>query len=483
MKTQVQESQLKNASEQEIKEVFDLQKKYAPELAVKPISERLATLKKLGSYITENVAVIQEALYNDYKKNPDEVMVSEIVPVGTEVKHAISNLKKWTKPQKTAKTLSMLTVSSYVLHEPKGVCLIISPWNYPFSLTLKPLISAIAAGNTVMIKPSEMVSHTSAFLAKMMNDLFDKKEVAIFQGDYTVSTNLLKLPFDHIFFTGSPAVGKIVMRAAAENLSSVTLELGGKSPTIIDETANLKTSAERIAWGKFLNNGQTCIAPDYLFVHESVKDAFLKEFEAYVQKMYNAEGKGIENSSSYCRIVNQRHFQRVKGLLDQAKAAGAKVEFGGETNEAENYIAPTVLTGVKEDMEIMIEEIFAPLLPVMTYKDKKEVIQSIRSREKPLSLYIYSSNKQNIDFFIKNTSAGGTVINDSLIQFSHPNVPFGGVNNSGIGKSGGEYGFIEFSNPRGILKQNLGMLNLIYPPYNEGVSKKIKLLWNLFFKP
>jgi aldehyde dehydrogenase (NAD+) len=278
----------------------------------------------------------------------------------------------------------MLGSSSYVLYEPKGVVLIISPWNFPFNLTFGPLVSAIAAGNTVIIKPSENTVHSSVLMQKMMTEAFNENEIAVVEGAINEATELLKLPFNHIFFTGAPSIGKVVMKAASKHLASVTLELGGKSPTIVDETADIETAARRIAWGKYINNGQVCIAPDYVFVHESKKDAFIKAVEENIEKFYK---KDAEKETSYARIVNKHHFDRVKSYIDDAVLKGAKVETGGTFDASQNYIAPTVMTNVSKESSLMKNEIFGPVMPVYTFTNVDEVIKEVNSREKPLALY------------------------------------------------------------------------------------------------
>jgi aldehyde dehydrogenase (NAD+) len=310
----------------------------------------------------------------------------------------------------------------------------------------------------------------------MIKELFKPNEVALFEGDAEVSKALLSLPFNHIFFTGSPRVGKIVMGAAAKNLTSVTLELGGKSPTIVDKTANVFTAGEKIAWGKLVNNGQTCIAPDYVLVEKSVKEKLVVALEKATNKMFNPSGKGIEQSPDYDRIVNLQHFHRLKYLLEDAVEKGAKIEFGGQLNEKMRFVAPTVISNVTDEMDIMHEEIFGPILPILTYENKEEVLHIIRQRPKPLSLYIFTQSSKTKEYFLSKTTAGTTVVNDCLIQFAHNNLPFGGVNNSGIGKSGGEFGFKEFSNARAVVEQKIGTAKPLYPPYTDSVKKMTDLL-------
>ena len=460
-----------NQLEAEILKVFKTQRANTQNLANTNSTERKAKLQKILNWTLSHEVEIGQALYADFKKNPAETNLGEIFGVVGEIKHLIKHLNSWMKPQSVPTPLTMIGTSAHVRFEPKGVCLVISPWNYPFNLSIKPLVQAIAAGNTVILKPSEMTSHTSSLLKKMLTELFEANEVAVFEGDATVSQLLLNQPFNHIFFTGSPNVGKIVMSEAAKNLSSVTLELGGKSPCIIDETANIKKSAEKIAWGKFINNGQTCIAPDYALVHKSAENEFIIEVNRAIKVMY---GDNPKASNDYCRIVNNRHFNRLNGLLQEAISKGANISGGGETDGLENYVAPTLLTKVNDSMRIMNEEIFGPILPIVSYSTNEEAITYIKNREKPLAIYINSRKESNIKYFMDNSSAGGTVINDCVIHYGHTEIPFGGINNSGIGKSGGIWGFTEFSNQRAVLRQKFGTFKMIYPPYTPAVAKLIR---------
>ncbi|WP_234734085.1 aldehyde dehydrogenase family protein [Tellurirhabdus bombi] len=456
-----------------IQAIFSAQRDQAASVAQTTAAQRIEKLKQLRAYILNHLDDIQNALYADFKKPASEVLIGEISALTGELNHTIKHLKQWMKPQRVPTTLSFVGTSSQIYYEPKGVVLIISPWNYPFALAIKPLISAIAAGNVAVIKPSELTPHTSAEIRKMLEFLFPKEEVAVVEGDAEVAQVLLELPFNHIFFTGSTAVGKLVMAAAAKHLASVTLELGGKSPCIVDQTADVRATAQRVAWGKCINNGQTCIAPDYLLVHQSVKGPFMEAYQQAIQQMYNPDGKGIEASESYARIVNQRHYQRLRALLDDALSKGARITQGGMTNEADCFVEPTVLENVNDSMQLMQEEIFGPLLPVIPYETKEDVIQHISQRGKPLALYIHSRHEPTIQYFLKNTTAGDTVINEVLMHFANPELPFGGVNGSGIGKSNGFFGFQEFSNARGVMRRQFGTLKFIYPPYTAKVKKLI----------
>ena len=455
-----------DASSAEIDRIFKLQQAHQYTVAKATARERKEKLKRLQQAILSHRQDIRDALFADFRKHPSEVDLTEIYPVTTEIKHAVHHLSKWMRPRRVKTPLALFGTSSYIHYEPKGVALIIAPWNFPINLTFGPLVSAIAAGNCVMIKPSENTPHASAVTKRIVEEVFDESEVAVIEGAVEASTALLALPFNHIFFTGSPAIGKVVMEAASKHLASVTLELGGKSPTIVDETANIDAAARRIAWAKFTNNGQICIAPDYLFVHESKKDEFLQKFKENIESAYGLDAR---RSDSYARIVNNRHYQRVAGYIEDAKQKGATVEYGGVTEGSEDYIAPTVLTNVDPSSDVMTEEIFGPVLPVYTYKSLDEPIAAINAKEKPLALYIYSRSRANIDRIIHNTRAGGTCINHSAVHFFQNNLPFGGSNHSGIGKGHGFFGFEAFSNPRGILKQVLpfSAVELMAAPFNK----------------
>lgn len=454
--------------------VFEKQRIRAMQIRTQPVSDRLNRLKKLKALVESHKQQIRDAVYADFKKPAAEADLSETYVVISEINHALKSLNKWAKPTSVAANPTYLGTKSEVQYEPKGTCLIIAPWNYPVNLLLGPAVSAIAAGNTVILKPSEVTAHTSALMRKLINENFPDDELHVIEGGVEETQALLKLPFDHIFFTGGTAIGKIIMRAAAENLTSVTLELGGKSPAIVDDTADIKDAAEKIAWGKWVNNGQTCIAPDYLLVHEDVKDEFLSRLKQSIKDLFYANGENIETSPSYSRIVSDRHFSRLSHLLNEAVDMGAEIVIGGQMNAAERLIEPTVLLNVPEEAGLMKEEIFGPILPVKFIKGLNEPVEYINSREKPLALYIFSKQKQAINQIQKATSSGTACVNDCVLQYMQPNLPFGGVNHSGIGKAHGKYGFIEFSNQKAVLKQRIGLTSAksLYPPYN-GTKQKI----------
>jgi len=459
---------------QTISSVFEAQQKHKYTLRNTNTAQRIEKLKTLKAAIQKNEAGIYEALQNDLRKSHFEAAVTEVIFIYGEIDFAIKNLSKWMRPKRAGKSMVSLMAKNRIYYEPKGSCLIISPWNYPFQLMMSPLLSAIAAGNCAILKPSELSPATSQIIGKIIKECFEEQEICCFEGDVTVSTALLNLPFDHIFFTGSPAIGKIVMEAAAKHLTSVTLELGGKSPTIIDQSANLKNAAEKIAWGKLVNAGQTCIAPDYILIPENKQEEFIREYSDAAQRLFFKNNQIDE--ASYAKIISQKHFKRIVTLIEDATAKGAKISFGGQSQEDSQTINPTLLTQLPSDAEIMNEEIFGPVLPIITYQTTDEAIAKVNSRSKPLALYIFSGDRKNTHHIIKNTSAGGTCINDVLIHISNPKLPFGGVNSSGMGSCHGIFGFKTFSHERAVVFQSaMNMSSMIYPPY-EGKSWVLKLL-------
>lgn len=455
-------------------QLFSKQKEYQYEAAQNTYSQRVKILNTLQRAIEYTYrAQINEALHKDLGKPVVESELSEVYQIIGDIKHAKDYLHKWMRKQKVKTPLSMLGSSSYYIYEPKGVCLIISPWNFPFNLTFGPLVSAIAAGNTAIIKPSEMTPNSSALMAKIVADVFSEDEVALVEGEVEASTQLLKLPFNHIFFTGSPQVGKIVMSAAAKNLTSVTLELGGKSPTVIDKTANVDKAAKKIMWGKFMNAGQICVAPDYVLIDETIKAKFIEACKKWLKLFYTE--KPID-SESYARIVTHKHFDHLKAHIENAQSLNATIEIGGKLDSETKYIAPTLVSNLKEEASLLQDEIFGPILPIVTYTTIDEAIDYINSKERPLALYVYSKSKVNTNTIIKNTRAGGTCINNNVIHYANHYLPFGGTNNSGIGKSHGFFGFKAFSNERAIVKQYMfGVAEFLFPPFT-GLKERLARL-------
>lgn len=462
--------------------LFENQKRKSLLLRQESIKDRKRRIKAFGKFILANRERIGKAVHADLRKPLVEIDLSEVYPVVAEIRNVLRNLNDWAQPELIDAPLTYLGTKSKIVFEPKGVCLIIAPWNFPFNLCFGPLISCLAAGNTAILKPSEATPHTAALINTLVKEFFEEDLVAVIEGGVRTTTELLKLPFHHIFFTGSTAVGKIVMKAASENLTSVTLELGGKSPTIIDSSANLTDAATRIAFGKFLNKGQTCIAPDYILIEETVKKEFIDLLITKINALFGEHGKIDEHTPNYSRIVNQKNFKRLDGLVKEALALNAKLEFGGATIEEQNYMHPVILSQVPLHARIMEEEIFGPVLPILTYNSEDEVINLINSKPKPLALYIFSHRKSFQNRIIRETTAGSACINDCVLQFTHPNLPFGGVNASGIGKSHGKYGFIAFSNEKPVVKQRSGFSStyLLHPPYTARVKQLIDMMVKWF---
>jgi aldehyde dehydrogenase (NAD+) len=438
-------------------EVFERQAATAQRLRSSSASERIAKIRKLRDSVIAHSGDWYKAAYADFRKPEAEVDQGEILPVCVEANDAIRNLKKWMRPKRVWPTALTLGTRSYVQCIPRGRCLIIGPYNYPVNLTLGPLVSAIAAGNTVILKPSELTPHSSGLIAKIVREIFSEDEVAVFEGEADVAQALQELAFDHVFFTGSPAIGKHVMAAAAKNLASVTLELGGKSPTIVDASANLKLAAVNVIWAKFTNAGQTCIAPDHVYVHENVKDEWVQLCRQELSRAYGTGLTEQQNSPHLAHVVNARHTLRIKALLDDARALGANTLAGGGVVEETCFIQPTLLDMVPSNARIMKEEIFGPVLPVISYNNIDEVISTINAAPKPLALYVYSETAAVIDKVLTQTASGGACINHAVIQFMHGNLPFGGVNNSGIGNAHGHYGFKTFSHERGVLRTQFSL--------------------------
>lgn len=426
-------------------------------IAATTAAQRSAKLQRLAESVLRHRLPIRAALASDHRRHPSEVDLTEIYPVLGEIKHARKHLARWMKPKGVPTPLALAGARSWIQWQPKGTALILSPWNFPVNLTLGPLVSAVAAGNTVMLKPSEHTPHATEVIKSIVRDVFDKDEVVLVEGDAEVAKEALRLPFQHIFFTGAPAIGKDVMRAAAAHLASVTLELGGKSPTIVDPSADLANAARRIAWSKWMNNGQVCIAPDHVWVHESRHDDLVAALGQQVRKFF---GSDVKSSPSYSRLINGRQFDRVAGYLEGTDM---------QVDPAERYIQPSILAGVGVGHPAMKEEIFGPVLPVLRYRDLDEPLNHINAGDKPLALYLYSQDQATIDRVLKETRAGGTCINHSGVQFSNLNLPFGGDNVSGIGKSHGEFGFQEFSNARAVMHQRsrFSPIDLMTPPFGS----------------
>lgn len=443
--------------------------------------ERKKRLSALRQWIHRHRLEIQEAAYNDFRKPSMEIDATEIFHVLNEIKVAVNSLDRWASPKKIDAPLYLAGTRSWIRYEPRGVCLIIAPWNYPFSLAAGPLVSALAAGNSVIVKPSEITPSVSALIKRMCDEIFDPSVVSVCEGGVELSRTLLSLPFDHIFFTGSPAVGRIVMKAAAEHLTSVTLELGGKSPAIISDTARINDTAERVAMGKFMNNGQTCIAPDYILVDEKIASRFVATLISKTKELFAPHGN-FESSADYGRVVNESHFSRIQDLLKEAVGRGARIEWQGNSDISSRFMHPVILTDVPAESRVMQEEIFGPLLPVITYRKIEDALAIINSKPKPLALYVFTSDKPLSEKVLTETSSGTACINDCGIQFLHHQLPFGGINNSGMGKSHGHFGFLAFSNEKPVLKQKNGItaVKAFYPPFTARTKKLMDWFLRLF---
>lgn len=433
------------------------------------ISYRKQSLIKLLNCVRLYEQEIIQALHDDFKKPAFEAVLSETGYILSELTHTIKNINKWAKPQLVLPSLLNFPSTDYIYKEPYGKVLIIAPWNYPYQLALCPLIAAVAAGNQVVVKPSELTPNTSRIVTKIINEVFDKNHVDCIEGNAEVAQQLLSQRWDYIFFTGSVAVGKIVAKAAAENLTPVTLELGGKNPCIIDETANLKLAAKRIVWGKFLNAGQTCIAPDYLLVSGKIKATFIDLLQKEITYAY---GENPETSQDFPRIINEKNWKRLAAML-----ANETLLAGGKTNSQDYYIAPTLLDEPNLDSLVMKEEIFGPILPILSFENKDDLASIISRYEKPLSLYVFSNDKNFAKNIIQNYSFGGGCINDTVVYFSSKRLPFGGVGHSGIGAYHGKLSFETFTHNKAVVKKaNWLDIPIRYAPYKGKINILKKIL-------
>jgi aldehyde dehydrogenase (NAD+) len=422
------------------------------------IDQRINSLQKLKSVLIELETDIQMALMSDLGKSEFESYATEIGFILEEIKYTTKNIKSWVKRKRVPTPLALMPGKSYIYPEPHGVVLIIAPWNYPLQLALSPLIGAIAAGNTVVLKPSELAPHTSLVIEKIITRVFDPFDVKVVLGGVEVAEELLKQKWDYIFFTGSTAVGRIVMKAAANFLTPVTLELGGKSPCIVEESANIDLAAKRIVWGKFVNCGQTCVAPDYVLVHESLQDKLIEQISKYLKIFYTSE---IHKSPDYPRIIGERHIDRLRKLIIPSKVA-----IGGEVDSVAKFIAPTILRDVSWEDEVMKDEIFGPILPILTYQKFDEIFSSIKRYSKPLALYFFSENKSRTDEVLSKLSFGGGCVNDTVIHLANPHLPFGGIGESGVGAYHGKKSFDTFSHFKSVFHQSrLIDIPVRYPPY------------------
>ncbi len=452
-----------------MKNTLEKQRTFFTNGRTKSFEFRTYMLNRLKEAISHYEKDILEALRRDLNRSKVDGYITEIHHCLAEISFALRNLKKWMRPQKVGGSKLFPLSKGFVVSEPLGLCLIISPWNYPFSLAILPLIASMAAGNCTVIKPSEISKNTETVISKMISEYFDQEYISVFCGGPEISKDLLKERFDYIFFTGGETVGKIVMKAAADNVTPVTLELGGKSPCIADKNCDFQKAARRITWGKFLNAGQTCVAPDYLLVQEKVKDKLITGIQKCILEFY---GENPQDSGDYGRIINENHFNRLNEFLKEGE-----VIFGGETDSKRLYISPTLITEIPEDAKIMKEEIFGPLLPVLEFDQVSEAVDFINTRPKPLALYVFSRNKDFQQKIISETSSGGVCINDTVVHLTASRLPFGGVGNSGFGKYHGKAGFDTFSNQKSVLRQTLLFdIPRRFPPTDETVLKFLRTI-------
>ena len=458
-----EETIMERLTDEFVGELLKKQREYFADGKTLSLSFRLDKLRKLKEAILTYREELEQALFDDLGKSRQECYSSEIGFVLSEITHTEKHLKKWMKPDRVKSPMTVFPAKSYVMKQPYGSVLIIGPFNYPFQLLVEPLVAALSAGNCAVLSPSELTPNTAAVIRKMIGKTFSEEYVYCAEGGIENNGVLLRSRFDKIFFTGSINVGKIVMRAAAENLVPVTLELGGKSPVIVDETAKIGIACERIAWGKFMNAGQTCVAPDYVFVQESIFDTFIETLRETVIRYYGSDAR---RSHDYGRIVNARHMKRLGEILEQDKDS---VVFGGETDEKARFIAPTVLCPADiGHAACMQDEIFGPLLPVFPYRKVDEAISYINAHEKPLALYIFSEKAANVRYILGNTTSGGVSVNDTVSHIINQNLPFGGVGQSGMGNYHGEYGFLNFTHSRSVLKRSTRIvLRLAFPPFSR----------------
>lgn len=449
----------------EFTKIFQSQRTFFNSHRTKDIAFRKQTLNKLKSILKDNESSLYEAIYKDFRKSSFDTFLNELSMIYKELDFFIKNLDKLSKPQRVKIPLTLQPAKSYIRYDPLGVTLIIGAWNYPYQLTLVPMITAIAAGNTCIVKPSELPENTMHLLAELINTNFPPNYLHVVEGGIPETTELLKLPYDKIFFTGSPKVGKIVYEAAAKNLVPVVLELGGKSPAIVTESADLEVTAKRLIWGKFLNAGQTCIAPDYLLVKESVKPKLLRLIKEKLDEINYSN-----DAEYYTSIINKRNFDRIVSLVD-----ANKIFYGGKTNEDTLYIEPTVLDHVNWDDAVMQEEIFGPVLPVIGFTNFDDALQKIIDGEKPLAAYLFTNSNDQKSKFLNLLSFGGGCINDTLMHITSEYLPFGGIGNSGIGHYHGEFGFLAFSHQKSIVdKATWGEPDWKYPPYSDKKRKWLR---------
>jgi len=454
--------------QEKIKQTYSKQNEFYYTHKTRDINFRLESLKKLRVSILKYEDKLYEAFFKDLHKSETEVYGTEIGLVLSEISLHIKKLNKWAKPRRVPTGLLNFKSTSFIYPEPFGHVLIVSPWNYPFLLLFQPLVSAIAAGNVITMKTSPYVPEVGKIMEEIIRDAFDENYISFYNGGRVVNQALLEYKYDYAFFTGSPFLGQIVMEKASKYMTPLTLELGGKSPTIVDKDANINIAAKRIAWGKFINAGQTCVAPDYLFIHKDIKEKFLAKFVEYVEQYY---GTNAQESPDYPRIVNKANVERLRELI-----SSGNLYYGGKIDIDDRYIQPTVITEVAGDAPVMQQEIFGPILPVMEFQEIDEVINYVNTHPKPLAFYYFGESKKQQNYVLTRTSSGGGCVNDTLMHLSNHHLPFGGVGNSGMGRYHGKYGYDTFSNLRAILNKATWIdVPVRYAPFKPITKKLFKL--------
>ncbi|WKD49044.1 aldehyde dehydrogenase family protein [Microbulbifer spongiae] len=457
-----------------ISSIFNAQKSNHGVLRARSSQQRIRQLQALRAKLIHRKRDICDA-QNKELKTCDMDTEAQLMMLNIEIDFICKHLSRWMKPRRVKNSQATMGKKCYIQYEPKGSVLNISTWNAPIAINIMPIIGALAAGNSAIIKPSELAPHTATVTSEIISAIFPRNQCAVFEGGPEIAQELLNHPFNHIYYTGGHRVGRIVMKAAAENFSDITLEMGGKNPAIIDATAEVSNAALKLAWGRMANAGQVCIGPDYILVDQMVEQSFISAAKAALIRLYNPRGYGFKNCAEFPRLISDSHFERVKGLIDDAISKGAILEFGGEYDAEQRYISPTILSGVSDTMAIMQEEVFGPVMVVIGCENSEQMLSAIKRQHKPLALYIFSKNRSTINYFLHNTSAGSTVVNHNLIQSgTNPNLAFGGVNHSGTGRIGGFQSFLEFSNPRSIVESPLGWrdININFPPYSK-IYKKL----------
>lgn len=464
---------------EELKSIFDRQKRRSVALRASTCEQRLERINRLSSAVRASEDQLLMALHEDLKKPAAEVELTELLPVYQEARFIRHHLHRWMRPQRVSSTLATFGTRAWVQYQPRGAGLILSTWNYPINLTLIPILDAFAAGCPVVVKPSELAPSTSACLRQIINTNFNPEDAVIVEGDAAIAQNLLTLPFDHFFFTGGQRVGQKIQEAAASHLATVTLELGGKSPAIIDHTADLHSAAKTIIWAKFTNAGQTCLAPDHLYVHHEIKRAFNEALIEEICRVWGTSPQRRKSNPDYCRIVSSGHWHRLMNLMKEALDAGATLDFGGQGDRQTKYLEPTLLSQVPSTTALMREEIFGPILPVLAFSDLDQLIVDLNAAPSPLTLYVFSRDRRFRERLIHSTASGSVVLNHTLLQFPHERLPFGGVGPSGQGSYHGFHGFREFSHARAIVQNHASVAHLLFPPYTPGRQRVIRLLTRL----